>query len=58
MNEAERNFIEDMNAKAEAYRRRHAGARPANPDLLRMGSFAEDFPEQHRKNGEPRAAEQ
>ena len=44
--------MEKMGAEARAYRERHAGALPANPDLPPMGSFAEDFPEQHRKNGE------
>ena len=52
MTEAERTFIGKMNADAEAYRRRHAGARPANLELPPIGSFAEDFPKAHRLNGE------
>lgn len=52
MDDAVQKHFAELRAHSEAYRRRHAGALPANPDLPPMGSFAEDFPEQHRKNGE------
>ena len=52
MTEAERTFIREMNADAEAYRKHHAGARPANLELPPIGSFAEDLSEAQRLNGE------
>ena len=54
MDEDVEDSFAELRASTKAFLERHAGARPANPDLPRMGSYAEDFPEQHRKNGEPR----
>lgn len=36
----------------DAERSLHANARPPNLDLKPMGSYAEDFPEEHRRIGE------
>jgi hypothetical protein len=52
MDDATKRHFVELRAHSQAYRKRHADARPANPNLPPMGSFAEDFPEQHRKNGE------